>query len=145
MVSRSKDGDMLSAVFAALGWRTVRGSSGRGGAQALMAATQGLISGEHRRMCMAVDGSRGPRYIAKIGSLSLVSNSGSWLICAQPRRQSRMGFAQNLGSHHYPQTLGAHFHRHFAHSPAAGAQHRSGGIAQGEIPGPFGGAITARR
>ena len=59
MVSHSKDGDFLSSLLKSLGWKTIRGSSGRGGAHALKAATDGMLAGENRRICMAVDGSRG--------------------------------------------------------------------------------------
>ena len=82
MVSHSKDGDFLSSLLKSLGWKTIRGSSGRSGAHALKAATDGILAGKNRRICMAVDGSRGPIYTPKVGVLSLASNADSWFICA---------------------------------------------------------------
>lgn len=82
MVSHSKDGNFLSSLLHAMGWDTIRGSSGRGGARALKGGVEALQSGENPRVCLAVDGSRGPIYVPKVGVLSLASQSGAWLVCA---------------------------------------------------------------
>ena len=46
MVSRSQDGNFMSALLEALGWKTIRGSSGRGGAGALKDAALGMKNGD---------------------------------------------------------------------------------------------------
>ncbi|TVR47228.1 MAG: DUF374 domain-containing protein [Planctomycetota bacterium] len=80
MVSRSRDGDRLAAVLSALGFGLIRGSSGRGGVQAYRQSIQAMVDGSHPRLCLAVDGSKGPRYLAKSGALGVCSRAGAWLV-----------------------------------------------------------------
>jgi len=76
MISQSKDGELLAQVAAALGVIPVRGSSGRGGREALMRMRQHLVRGG--RACATVlDGPRGPAYVAKKGMLLLAQLSGA--------------------------------------------------------------------
>jgi hypothetical protein len=65
-VSRSRDGEHIAAVLARLGFGdSPRGSSSRGGSEALRAALRDLREGGI--VAVLVDGPRGPAHIAKAG------------------------------------------------------------------------------
>jgi lysophospholipid acyltransferase (LPLAT)-like uncharacterized protein len=75
LISRSFDGELITRASALLGYRSVRGSSTRGGAAGLL-AFQDVV----RRGTPAVftaDGPRGPIYQAKIGSVKLAQITGA--------------------------------------------------------------------
>ena len=78
MISRSRDGEYAAAVARWLGFKNVRGSSTRGGSQALKELvariTQGEIAG------MLADGPQGPPRIAKTGSVVMARDTGVPLI-----------------------------------------------------------------
>ena len=73
MVSKSKDGQILSAALHLLGGRTVRGSSSRSGAAALLKM---LKSSQDAPLAMAVDGPRGPAEVVKPGCNYLRDKTG---------------------------------------------------------------------
>lgn len=70
LVSASRDGEWLAVLLEKLGLRTVRGSSSRGGANALLAAAR-MMKKDHIHACITVDGPRGPRHKAKEGAIML--------------------------------------------------------------------------
>lgn len=78
MVSRSKDGELVARALHRLGYRTVRGSSSRGGPQALAELTDLVRSGWGS--AIVADGPRGPAQQAKIGCVLAGRNSGAPLI-----------------------------------------------------------------
>lgn len=67
MVSRSRDGELQAGILRACGIGTVRGSSSRGGARALGALVRRLARNGENAL-FAVDGPRGPRFVAKAGA-----------------------------------------------------------------------------
>jgi lysophospholipid acyltransferase (LPLAT)-like uncharacterized protein len=67
LVSASQDGAWLSAFFAVVGVRTVRGSSSRLGREAASALVETLRAGHD--IGLTPDGPRGPRYEVKPGAL----------------------------------------------------------------------------
>ena len=69
MVSRSFDGEYIARIIQKLGFAAVRGSSSRGGAQALLGMKSHLEKGES--VAFTIDGPRGPRYVAKPGPVLL--------------------------------------------------------------------------
>jgi lysophospholipid acyltransferase (LPLAT)-like uncharacterized protein len=78
LVSRHQDGGYLADAMAILGYSTVRGSTNRGGAQAirqLMTDTAG------KHIVITPDGPRGPRREVKPGAVFLASQTGR-RICA---------------------------------------------------------------
>lgn len=77
VVSPSRDGELLAQMLEKLGLRTVRGSSGRGGANALLGAARLMRTGVHA--CITVDGPRGPRHKAKDGALFLARHADAWI------------------------------------------------------------------
>lgn len=69
-VSRSRDGDLIGAVLAALGYGSLaRGSSSRGGSAALRGLLRALEQGT--TAAVLVDGPRGPARVAKTGVIAL--------------------------------------------------------------------------
>ena len=80
MISRSKDGEYLARFAAKMGIVPVRGSSQKGGFQALLEMADLLNRGEVQYAATVADGPRGPRYKAKRGMISLACRTGLPLI-----------------------------------------------------------------
>lgn len=76
MVSRSKDGEFLARYIALNGGVPVRGSSSRGGRQALREMCDLLAKGEVLYGATVADGPRGPIYQAKAGMIMLAMHAG---------------------------------------------------------------------
>lgn len=69
MISRSRDGEIVTGVARRTGWRPVRGSSSRGGRPAMKSVIDGL-----KASCLAghiVDGPRGPAGVVKAGVIRI--------------------------------------------------------------------------
>ena len=80
LVSRHADGEMLARVLEGLGLTAIRGSSTRGGAQAvreLMRKSSGPI-----RIAITPDGPRGPAQVLQSGAVYLASKTGLPIYCA---------------------------------------------------------------
>lgn len=69
LISNSKDGQILASAVEYLGFKTVRGSSHRGGVAGLLAGMKKMKEGY--RMVLAVDGPKGPIYKVKDGITAL--------------------------------------------------------------------------
>lgn len=74
MVSQSRDGEFISRILARMGWRVARGSSSRGGREALRTLLGLLRSGV--AVVHVVDGPRGPFGVIKPGLVALARMSG---------------------------------------------------------------------
>ncbi len=92
MVSRSKDGEIISKVIEKVGMGTVRGSSSKGGKEALREMVR--LAGCKRPLVVIPDGPRGPKYQAKAGAVIVAQKTGL------PLLPLSMGFsrAKELGS-----------------------------------------------
>jgi lysophospholipid acyltransferase (LPLAT)-like uncharacterized protein len=78
VVSEARDGQYLSDVAISLGYRTVRGSSTRGGARALLGAVRELrASGA---VAFTPDGPRGPRRELKPGVVAAAQRGGGVIV-----------------------------------------------------------------
>jgi lysophospholipid acyltransferase (LPLAT)-like uncharacterized protein len=75
MVSRSRDGDIIADTVDRFGMRAVRGSSGRGGRDALDAMIDALRH-DDVSAGVIVDGPRGPALEAKAGALVMARATG---------------------------------------------------------------------
>lgn len=75
MISRSRDGEMIAETYRRLNFRPVRGSSSRGGREALAALVADLA--QHPFAVHVLDGPRGPRGVIKAGLVSLAQLSGA--------------------------------------------------------------------
>jgi lysophospholipid acyltransferase (LPLAT)-like uncharacterized protein len=78
MVSRHADGESIARVVERLGYTTVRGSSTRGGAAALLDAVEALRSGRHS--IFTPDGPKGPREVARPGAVFAASRAGTEIV-----------------------------------------------------------------
>jgi lysophospholipid acyltransferase (LPLAT)-like uncharacterized protein len=78
LVSRHRDGERFARVASRLGYRTLRGSSTRGGAAALRGLIRSLEGGA--QVAIAADGPRGPRERVKPGAVAAALRTGAPLI-----------------------------------------------------------------
>jgi len=78
MISRSRDGEYAARMARWLGFRDVRGSSTRGGSQALREIIERMRRGEIGGML--ADGPQGPARVAKIGSVIMARDAGVPLV-----------------------------------------------------------------
>ena len=74
MVSRSFDGEYIARIIERLGFVAVRGSSSRGGSEALRGMKDHLAQGA--AVAFTIDGPRGPKYVAKPGPVLLARSTG---------------------------------------------------------------------
>ena len=74
LTSASDDGATVAAAMACFGMGSVRGSSSRRGAAALVTLKNEILAGKH--VCITPDGPRGPRYVVQPGLVKLASLTG---------------------------------------------------------------------
>lgn len=79
MISRSKDGEFANEVALRLGFLSVRGSSKRGGRDAMNELIDTLRSGGHTAGMMA-DGPTGPPRVLKMGTVKIARETGKPII-----------------------------------------------------------------
>ena len=81
MISQSRDGEMTAGIARRLGYTPVRGSSSKGGGQALQALTRMMKSEDKTYLCgTPVDGPRGPARKLKKGMVILARDTGAYFI-----------------------------------------------------------------
>lgn len=80
LASQHRDGEMLGQTIGFLGFGHVRGSSRRGGAQAIRDMVSRL--GEGFSLGVTVDGPTGPRYVVKPGPVEVARRSGCMIVPA---------------------------------------------------------------
>lgn len=68
VISQSKDGEMLTQIITRMGFKVVRGSSSRGGAEALRGIVR-VMRRDAENPCVTMDGPRGPAKEVKDGVL----------------------------------------------------------------------------
>ena len=78
MVSLHSDGEMIARTLRKLGYRTIRGSSTRGGREALHQLAQAVRDGGNG--AIMPDGPRGPRHRFKPGAMRIAQRSGAVLV-----------------------------------------------------------------
>lgn len=78
LVSRSKDGELISQVLARLGIATVRGSSSRDGARGLLALIHKIREGYIA--AVTPDGPRGPQYTAQPGIVMAAAQTEAMIV-----------------------------------------------------------------
>lgn len=78
LISRHRDAEHLASVAARWGYRTLRGSSTRGGVGALLGLIRSLRRGD--QIAIAADGPRGPRERAKPGAVAAALSTGAPII-----------------------------------------------------------------
>jgi lysophospholipid acyltransferase (LPLAT)-like uncharacterized protein len=88
MASQSADGEVIARWLAANGYTVVRGSTTRGGGEALRQMVRFVRSGRHG--ALTVDGPKGPPRVVQPGVVQLARLTGSWILpitysCTRPR------------------------------------------------------------
>ncbi len=88
MASQSKDGELIARWLEKNGYVTVRGSTTRGGSQALREMVRLVRSGRHA--ALTVDGPKGPPRVVQPGVIQLARLTGAWILpitssCSKPR------------------------------------------------------------
>jgi len=78
MISRSRDGDLIAGVANRTGWHTPRGSSSRGGRQAMAAMLDHLQT--HKFGAHILDGPQGPMGIVKAGIVKMAMETGAVVV-----------------------------------------------------------------
>lgn len=74
LISEHRDGEIIARIAESLGFRTVRGSTTRGGARALLAMCDALERGEE--IAITPDGPRGPAHVFAPGALIAAHRAG---------------------------------------------------------------------
>ena len=102
MISRHRDGEIISRIVHRLGFRSARGSTTRGGAKALLELGQVGRRGD----CLAItpDGPRGPNKSVAPGIVHLSARTGLPIL-PSGLAVSRARDLELLGSLRHPQTL----------------------------------------
>ncbi|MFQ5518423.1 MAG: lysophospholipid acyltransferase family protein, partial [Mariprofundus sp.] len=75
LISQHRDGGFISDTLGLLGLETVRGSSTRGGARAMLKMLR-AVKNENRSLGVTPDGPKGPREQIKKGTVQLAMKSG---------------------------------------------------------------------
>jgi lysophospholipid acyltransferase (LPLAT)-like uncharacterized protein len=88
MASRSKDGEIIARWLEKNGYAVVRGSTTRGGGEALRRMVRHVRSG--RSAALTVDGPKGPPRVVQPGVVELARLTGAWVLpitssAAKPR------------------------------------------------------------
>lgn len=78
IISHSRDGEMQNLVFSRLGFKVIRGSTGRGGVRAAVEAIRVLRQGA--MMAVTPDGPRGPSGVVQGGVMLMAQKSGAALV-----------------------------------------------------------------
>ncbi len=80
LISHSRDGEMQNRIFTKFGFKTIRGSTGRGGAKALIESIKVLKNGGS--MTFPPDGPRGPSGVVQPGIMQMAKKTGALLVPA---------------------------------------------------------------
>ena len=79
MTSQNFDGEYIARIIQKHGYGAARGSSSRGATRALKEMIRALRRG--KPTAFTIDGPRGPRYVAKPGSVLLAKATGAPILC----------------------------------------------------------------
>jgi lysophospholipid acyltransferase (LPLAT)-like uncharacterized protein len=78
MASRSKDGEIIGLWLERNGYAVVRGSSSRGGGEALRQMVRQVRGGRHA--ALTVDGPLGPPRVVQPAAIQLAKLTGAWIL-----------------------------------------------------------------
>ncbi len=100
MISTSKDGEMMNAIYKLLGGKTSRGSSTRGGVTALKGLIEICKNGSNSNV--AVDGPKGPIYEIKPGVFELSRLLKSEIFAGGAYCESAWRFPRSWNQTYFP-------------------------------------------
>jgi hypothetical protein len=98
LISQHRDGELISRIVARFGARSVRGSTTRGGVQALRELIRLGRSGVD--LAVTPDGPKGPRQVVNVGVVQLAQATGLPIVpitfsCSK-KKSSRVGIASSF-------------------------------------------------
>ena len=102
LVSRSKDGQLLSNVLAHWKYKLALGSSGKKGMEALTEAIERLNSGEANTFVITPDGPRGPHHQFKRGAFLAAGELGLPLLMLRIRYDSAIRLSRSWDKFEVP-------------------------------------------
>jgi hypothetical protein len=100
MTSQNFDGEYIARIIQRHGYGAARGSSSRGAGRAL-----GEMIRCHRRgldTAFTIDGPRGPRFVAKRGSVLLAKAAGAAILCFHAAARHRYTFRKSWDQTEFP-------------------------------------------
>lgn len=100
MTSQNFDGEYIARIIQKLGYGAARGSSSRGGVRALVEMRKAMSLG--RDSAFTIDGPRGPRYVAKPGSVILAKATGAGILCFHAAVRSAYVFRKSWDQTQFP-------------------------------------------
>ena len=90
MISQSKDGEIISKVYALFGVESIRGSSSKGATKALISTIREIKAGVD--VALTPDGPRGPRHTIADGVIAIAQKSGARIIVLNSKPTSYWQF-----------------------------------------------------
>ena len=100
MTSQNFDGEYIARIIRGHGYGAARGSSSRGAGRALVEMVRCLRDGVDT--AFTIDGPRGPRYVAKRGSVILARASGAAILCFHVAVRSAYVFRKTWDQTQFP-------------------------------------------
>jgi lysophospholipid acyltransferase (LPLAT)-like uncharacterized protein len=113
LVSNSKDGNYLAHLLADWGYSVIRGSSSKGGGEALYTMIDQARSG--RIVMVTPDGPRGPAHVFKPGAVVAAQRAGVPLVLMRAYSQRAKIFDRSWDKFQFPQPL-SHITLHVSHA-----------------------------
>jgi len=105
LISRHRDGELISRAMVAFGFSAVRGSTTRGGAAGLRALANAGRNG--RDLAVTPDGPRGPREIVQPGVIQLARLTGLPIVPLAFGASKKKSFAPGTGFSSQPRSRAA--------------------------------------
>jgi lysophospholipid acyltransferase (LPLAT)-like uncharacterized protein len=81
LISTHSDGEIIARIAESLGYRTVRGSSSRGGTRAALELVRAIEEGHD--VAFTPDGPRGPRHMFSPGAIAIAQRTAVPIICGR--------------------------------------------------------------
>ena len=100
MTSQNFDGEYIARIIQKHGYGASRGSSSRGAGRSLAEMARCLRSG--RDAAFTIDGPRGPRFVAKRGSLILSRSTGAAILCFHIALRNAYVFSKSWDQTQFP-------------------------------------------
>jgi lysophospholipid acyltransferase (LPLAT)-like uncharacterized protein len=100
MTSQNFDGEYIARIIKMHGYGASRGSSSRGAGRALVEMARCLRSG--RDAAFTIDGPRGPKFVAKRGSVILSRSTGASILCFHVALRSAYVFSKTWDQTQFP-------------------------------------------
>jgi len=100
MTSQNFDGEYIARIIQMHGYGAARGSSSRGGGRALVEMVRGHRQGLDT--AFTIDGPRGPRFVAKAGSVLLAKATGAPVFCFHAAARRRVVFRRSWDLTEFP-------------------------------------------